>query len=223
MEQKTSTTDRLFDAILARISDGTWPVGSAIPGERKLIEEFGVSRIALRETLAALRALGVIETAHGKRSRICPVDANVLAKLFPLMVHLDGEHTYKQVFDTRLAIEPESAALAAQHRSDEDVALLNKLCQCYEQHIDDGNQEAAVDVDLAFHEQVAKASSNPLLALLFKTLGSFTRFVARKSCEGSLPKHGGAAKTHRAICEAIAAGESAEARKLMRDHLLESA
>jgi DNA-binding GntR family transcriptional regulator len=58
-------------AILARqIEDGTRT--GALPGERHLAAEFGVSAASLRKALAALRDAGLVETVTGFGSRILP-------------------------------------------------------------------------------------------------------------------------------------------------------
>ena len=49
---RLTTSQTLFEEMLLRIQTGAWPVGQAIPSERKLIQEMGVSRIALRPRIA---------------------------------------------------------------------------------------------------------------------------------------------------------------------------
>jgi DNA-binding GntR family transcriptional regulator len=54
----------------ARIADGTWPPGAALPSEPDLAAEFAVGRDTVRDSLALLRAEGLIETRRGFRTRV---------------------------------------------------------------------------------------------------------------------------------------------------------
>src|SRR4051812_48588582 len=107
------TTDAVRETILARIRSGQWPAGTELPSERELMEEFKVSRIPLREALAGLRALGVLQTRAGSGTRARRVDADSVPQLPPLLVPLEGERPFGQVFEPRLAVKSQPAALAA--------------------------------------------------------------------------------------------------------------
>src|SRR5579862_9599519 len=119
-------TETIRETILDRIRRGLWPAGTALPSERELMDEFQVSRIPLREALAGLRALGVLQTRPGSGTRVCRVDAHTIAQLLPLLVTLEGERTFSQVFDLRLAVESQTAALAARHHLDVDARGLRE-------------------------------------------------------------------------------------------------
>ncbi|MBS1884710.1 MAG: winged helix-turn-helix transcriptional regulator, partial [Actinobacteria bacterium] len=48
-----------------RVEDGQYPPGSRLPAERQLAEELGVSRPTVREALAAMELMGVVDTHAG--------------------------------------------------------------------------------------------------------------------------------------------------------------
>jgi GntR family transcriptional regulator len=48
-----------------RISSGQWPVGSSLPSQRELADEFGVSLMTLRQAVALLIDDGLVDTRHG--------------------------------------------------------------------------------------------------------------------------------------------------------------
>ena len=111
---QTSAAKGVFLQMLDNIHAGQWPVGATIPSERDLIEEFGVSRIAIREAMSMLRGLGVVDVSHGKRTRVRTVDLQVLDQLLPVMLACCGQKTFSQIFEVRLALtESRSAYLAA--------------------------------------------------------------------------------------------------------------
>ncbi|HBN77255.1 MAG TPA: hypothetical protein DD473_15865, partial [Planctomycetaceae bacterium] len=62
--KRQSTTSRLYEEMIQLIESGEWEVGGSIPSERTLMQQFQVSRIAVREALSMLRALGVLDISH---------------------------------------------------------------------------------------------------------------------------------------------------------------
>jgi GntR family transcriptional repressor for pyruvate dehydrogenase complex len=58
------------DAILSSIQDGSLKAGGRLPSEAKLAQLTGVGRTSVREALAALRLMGVIETRVGDGSYV---------------------------------------------------------------------------------------------------------------------------------------------------------
>jgi GntR family transcriptional regulator len=56
---------RIHGELLDRITSGRWPVGSPLPSQRELADEFGVSLMTLRQALQLLIDDGLIDTRHG--------------------------------------------------------------------------------------------------------------------------------------------------------------
>jgi DNA-binding FadR family transcriptional regulator len=220
--EKESTTRSVFNAMLDRIRSAQWPAGKPIPSERDLVEEFKVSRIAVRESLSMLRALGVLKTSPKRRSVVRKMDAEVIGRLFPLMLSLEGEQTYRQIFEIRLALEPRSAYLAALNRTDEHLDKLSALLEALGCHIET-DQEKFIETDLAFHLQIAQATGNPLLPLLLKALSGFVSYVQLQSCRNNPISRRGALQHHRAIAEAIHDSDAERARVEMESHLRSTA
>src|SRR5262245_9015119 len=155
-ENPSSKVEWLTHAMLDRIRTGEWPVGSLVPGERVLVEQFGTSRIALREALSTLRALGVLDTEHGRGSTVRRIDATILDQLLPLMMSLEGEQPFEQTFELRLALESRTAYLAALRRTDDEMAEIDRLVSEFRQQ-QEGKLEGAIATDIAFHMAIAHA------------------------------------------------------------------
>jgi DNA-binding FadR family transcriptional regulator len=214
----SATGARLLREMLARIQDGRWRIGEALPGERVLMDAFGVSRVALREALAALRALGVLEVAQGRRSRVRPVGAEVLACLFPLVLAQNEGNAAQQMLELRLALEPTMAALAAKHHHQQHLRDLRNAAARTAAHVEAGGR-AFVAGDLAFHRTLAEACGNPLLGTVVEALARFyERYVAQNAAEHPTSRKR-AARDHSLIADAIAARDEALARDLMERHL----
>jgi len=219
---KTSTTEWLFQEMLDRIQSGQWPIGSAIPSERTLMDDFGVSRISLRESLSMLRALGILEISHGRSSTVRRIDSEIIGRLFPLMLSLEGEQTYQQIFEVRLSLESRTAYLAALRRSEEDVQRLDEILESFRSQMEDELEES-IETDLEFHLQIARASKNPLFPLMLNALSGFVTYVQTTSCKDNPIKRQRALQYHETIAEAIRHQDAERARVEMESHLHYSA
>ncbi|HVA85106.1 MAG TPA: GntR family transcriptional regulator [Candidatus Saccharimonadales bacterium] len=72
---------RVIEAELTRrIEANTYPVGSLLPSEMALAQEFGVTRMTVRQALSRLAALGAIERRHGHGTTVAPIKLRRLAR-----------------------------------------------------------------------------------------------------------------------------------------------
>lgn len=214
---KKSTTIRLFDEMLGLIESGKWAIGEPIPSERTLMEKFGVSRIALRESLSMLRALGVLDISHGRKTTVRRMNSELLGRLFPLMLSLEGEQTLEHIFQLRIGIESESAYLAALNRSEDDLKQLREIGSRFASYEYDTTD--SIQADHEFHALIAKMTGNPLFVFLLNSLGGFVRFAQRESGKMSPYQRARAVAAHQSILLAIADGNAKQARTSMISHL----
>ena len=221
-EPADSKVEWLTRAMLDRIRSGEWPVGTLLPAERNLVEQFGTSRIALREAMATLRALGVLDTEHGRGSTVRRVDASILEQLVPLMFSLEGELPFEQTFELRLALESRTAHLAALRRTDDDLAEIEGLAAEH-RRLSEGELGGAVAADIAFHMAVARATHNPLFPIVLKAISEFVKYVQTISCTNNPVRRARAVQAHESICEAIRDRDAERARVEMEAHLRYSA
>jgi GntR family transcriptional regulator len=56
---------RIEAALRDRITSGQWPAGTALPAQRELADEFGVSIMTLRQALQLLGDGGLVDARHG--------------------------------------------------------------------------------------------------------------------------------------------------------------
>ncbi|MFF5101716.1 GntR family transcriptional regulator [Streptomyces sp. NPDC000134] len=62
--------ERVADALRARMVDGVYPVGFLVPAQRRLAEDFGVSRDTVQKVIKELKREGWIETKQGSGTRV---------------------------------------------------------------------------------------------------------------------------------------------------------
>jgi GntR family transcriptional regulator, transcriptional repressor for pyruvate dehydrogenase complex len=221
-EPANSKVEQLTRAMLDRIRSGEWPVGTLLPAERNLVEYFGTSRIALREAMSTLRALGVLDTEHGRGSTVRRIDASILEQLVPLMFSLEGEQPFEQTFELRLALESRTAYLAALRRTDDELAEIEGLAAEHRRQ-SEGELGGAVAADVAFHMAVARAAHNPLFPIVLKAISEFVKYVQTISCTNNPVRRARAVQAHESVCEAIRDRDAERARVEMEAHLRYSA
>jgi DNA-binding FadR family transcriptional regulator len=202
----------------AAILRGDYPVGANLPNEAELTLRFSVSRTVIREVMKTLAAKGLVvaKTKIGTRVSDRPnwnmFDSDVLA--WRIRAGLDREFV-KNMYEMRLAVEPTAAALAAERRSDRDVADLRAAIADMART---GHSNLTFyAADLAFHQIIARASGNPFMAAL--------RPIIRASIDANLltqpsPANNAAIQravvvAHAAVVDAIEARDSRAARRAM--------
>lgn len=181
---------RLVDYLL---SGGVEP-GSRMPSERQLAEAFGVGRSAVREAIAALSLIGLIEVRHGDGTYLKRPDSALLPQVVEWGLLL-GEQRTRDLVEARQKIETIIAGLAAQRRGDADLERMqSSLDRMRAAAQSQPLVEDFVDADIAFHLQLAEAAGNTALrdvhssiqALLRAWIG---RVIAAGHAELSFEEH----------------------------------
>lgn len=157
-------TDRVIDQLRERIARGTWQLHQRIPVEAALARELGVGRSTIREGVRVLVHAGLLEVRQGDgtyvRSRR-EIDAALRRRVIGANL-LD-------TFEVRRALEIEIARLAAQRRSDPDIATLHALAQRRTEVYERSWSEYR-DADAAMREHLVGMTGNALLADLYRGL-----------------------------------------------------
>ena len=146
------------------IASGRLPVGSILPNDAEMMDEYGVSRTVLREALKTLEAKGLVEarakvgTRVLQRNRWNLFDRQVLAWIQEAGPSAAFLSSFVELRDT---IELQTAALAAQRCSAEQLRIL-----FYWQQQRDFSSSLAEPYALAefeFHRTICEATQNPFL------------------------------------------------------------
>ena len=215
---------RLYHEIADKIKDlimgGAFPPGSRLPGERELAEQFGVSRVTIREAEIALQATGYLSIKTGSGVYVLErsgVEGHALPNV-----------TGFELTEARLMFESEAAALAASHVSDEDLEYLDKLVQQIAADNPEG-EEMSQKADREFHLAIAAASGNAVVQYIIETLWRIrnelpeVKEVHAAICE--IEDATDRQAEHAAVLDALRKRDPALARQAMQDHfrrLLES-
>lgn len=219
-------TDRVAEALIARILKGVYPLGSKLPAGRLLAQEFDVSAAVIREATERLRTKGLVRSRQGAG---CMVVSNTLDDGFQLerparLGHEDLLHIY----ELRVGLEGTAAALAAQRATEADLAHMAHILKQLKASL--AAPSRALEWDFAFHRSLAEATHNPHYPQLLAYLAEQWRHcvdVARRhtlaaddtQAETGLQRTERVHEEHEAIYAAVRAGDAVAARARAQEHL----
>jgi GntR family transcriptional repressor for pyruvate dehydrogenase complex len=198
------------------IADNHWKAGERLPPETELCEVLNVGRSTLREALKSLSFIGMVRMRAGDGTYVAEESRGLLHRLLAKGL-LKSQKDLEDVCETRLLLETELAALAAERRTPEDEGTLQELVAKGREELKRGGKQYSKS-DLDFHIAVANCSHNNLLPrLLLDIRGLLVEWI-RKSQE--LPGvRENAQQQHESILQAIVDGDPERARQEMRAHL----
>lgn len=169
--------DRVTELLSGQIRKGMYPVNARLPTEKFMTEQFGVSRTVIREAISRLKSEGLVESRQGSGTVVLdPASAEV----FRLgRDNADPALGVVRILELRRGIEAEMAALAAERRSDEQMADIRQATLAIDRAVEAGGD--GVEEDLAFHLAVSRATGNPhyteLLGMLTRSLRDAIRLT----------------------------------------------
>lgn len=211
-------SDVLADRLRHEILDGDLGPGSVLPPERTLAEQSGLSRTVVREALRILEIEGLIRIRPGRNggSVVRRPDLSSFAR--SLDVFIRGRRLrFHAILEAREQIEPVCAGLAAERRTEEELAELEEITEVVERSIDDVPRFLTENVH--WHVTVARLSHNELLSGFMHALSSAVRAATDVQDFNSQAIRESAVRAHRAIFEAVRAGDAPRARRIMERHV----
>jgi GntR family transcriptional repressor for pyruvate dehydrogenase complex len=208
-------SDQVTQHLRELIIEGELAAGQALPSERKLAEQFGVSSVVIREALKTLSVSGLVEIRHGVGSFVTSPDQWRVAEPMATLIR-DGTADLLHVVEARAIIEIEISALAAARHDATALLALDAALERMEDSLQDPVANAAADME--FHRALAASAANPVLELVLQPL---LAPIQTNMLRGTrLPDATRRALTeHRRIREAIAARDPEAARVAMRAHM----
>lgn len=161
--------DKVIYQLQQDISLGKYKPGEIIPPEPLLMEMFSVGRSTIREAIKTLSNAGILRVQQGHGTFVCAIENTE-----PLESRL-RRAARMEVTHVRSLLELEIAALATTHRDDHDLITIQQTLDDRYQAIQTDNYEAAADADIRFHQAIAHASHNSVLADLYQTFTTVIR------------------------------------------------
>lgn len=210
-----SSVTAVANRLLNLFTSGSIPAGTRLPPERQLAASLEVGRSAIREALAALEVLGVVDVRPGSGTYLRGSTSELLPQTLRWGM-LIGEKTTEELIDVRGALEIYAARLAVGRMSAESLQRLGLHLQRMRSSLDDLTD--FVDADLQFHRELAASTGNTVLLDLLQIIRSLLRvWVDRAVADPSEATT--AIKEHAAVHAAIVARDADAAASAMAGHM----
>jgi GntR family transcriptional repressor for pyruvate dehydrogenase complex len=205
------------DTLLSRIVRGIWKPGDRLPSERQLSAELGMSRPSVREAIRGLEAMGLVDVRHGQGVYVREA-GEAADDAFFAGWQVDHSYAIGELLAFRLLIEPQLAALAAEHADARFVDELAGIMAAMEAAAEVGDLNVLVQMDTSFHDAITRRAGNRL----YRDLLDHIAGLSIDSRRISLSVPGRAVQviaSHTGVVDAIAAGDPEGASLAMAAHL----
>lgn len=208
------------EQIKQAILSGRFSQGDKLPPETDLAAQFAVSRPTVREALRSLSEAGLIHKVPGATggSFVKSVNHESLGKMMlesmSNILRL-GTLDIEEVTSVRRLLEVPAAQLAAEHRTDDQLALMDSVVQ--RQRTTTLDDPDIPQLDASFHSTIAEASGNRLLAAFVGSLHLATRPASFLELSPEIGRC--TVRQHMAILKAIESMDQRSAGQAMEEHL----
>jgi GntR family transcriptional repressor for pyruvate dehydrogenase complex len=176
---------RSFEAVASRIramiSDGSLRPGDKLPSERELSSTLRVGRNAVREALRTLEQAGVLQLRIGKTGGAFVTSGNpdVISANMRDLLQL-GNISFDDLWETRLLLTDIVVRLAIERMSSDDIAALEANVERAVALYDAGRLKEKSRCNIDFHDTLAAATKNPLVAVLMASLSNLVRHFTER-------------------------------------------
>lgn len=216
--QVPKASDLLAEQLRERILVGEIGDGEALPTERELAEQSGLSRASVREGLRILEIEGLITTRLGRNGGSAARRPTHEAVARSVNLFIRGQRTlFRSLLETRDALEPTCARLAATRRTEADIRDLEALQQRLEASY--GDIPAFLDANLEWHLAVARASQNELLAAFMAAISDALHAGTDLENFNSDQVRTAVIRAHRRVTDAIRDRDAEAAARRMGRHV----
>jgi len=198
-ETGRTSPESICGQVRRAIIRGDYPPGQRLT-EDALADEYGVSRIPIREALRVLASEGFI--------RVQPYYGTFVAELTPEQA--------ADLLAVRGALEPLAAGLAAERRTPEQLAQLASLIEQGRNATREERYEDVSALNGAFHELMAEASASPTVLTLISQLRDKIDWVYSVEVRR---RAGDSWAEHEDILSAIDRRDPVAAAAAARDHI----
>lgn len=212
----------VLEHVESDLLEGRLRPGDRLAPERELASMLGVGRSSVREALRVLEVMGLIRTGTGSGPSsgaiIIATPRGGMSALLRLQVAAQG-FPLDDVVRTRLVLESAVVdALAAS--ADRDTAVAHAVIEAMD--AEDLTPAEFLALDAQLHLALAEASGNVVIAAMMAGLRTAIESYVRAGAEGIADWDATASRLrseHRAILDAVDAGDSDRARTLVHDHI----
>jgi len=215
---KDSLSDSVVKEILKFIKEGAIKPGDRLPTMQNMSKTFKIGLSSVREGLQKLYSMGIIEIHQGRGTYITDkIDLDAISANIENLLLLEKPYL-SQLIEARRLIECETARLAAERASDDQIVRIGQILKVMKLYA--GNNKKFAIEDVNFHILLAECSRNIIYTIFLKSI----RGMLKEEVESVLRLPGAterALKYHESIYQAIKTRSTDVAIQKMREHLLD--
>lgn len=192
--------------------------GDRLPSERILSERFGVGRSYVREAILKLEFYGLLKTSPQSGTYVSGYSIKMLDGIFNDIIKFN-KNDFAGLIEARCQMESIVVKLAAERRTDQNLADIENALLEYERKVEEGKE--AVEEDMFFHLKLASATQNTFFEsmMLFLLPDIIRQIVDSKICHGD--RRVKAIPEHRLIFQAVQNQDPLAADEAIKSHLEE--
>ena len=208
---RKSTVQRIVDKITSSLLDDDVSAGDKIPSEKKLMEQFGVSRGTIRQSLQILISMGVLASVPGKgyyvtRGYYIPIKAEKLKE------YLLADRSFFQSLEARRMVEKNVIKLAAEKATKEDFLALDKAVEMIQTK---ESLPEKLKAARQVHLQIAKCTHNDVLVGIMEQLLMKIEAGAKENDMSSVAAY----EHHKELVEEVKKGDPDSLDSAVDEHL----
>lgn len=214
---KEQQQDIIIRRIRQQLQSGELKPGTRLPAERKIAEQFGISRSYVREALQTLESYGIVETKPQSGTFIVGLDINALDGLFVDVLKLDA-YDFASLAEMRGILEVNSARFCAERRTEQDLEDIHNALIAYEEAFKSNDKERIYTTDFEFHRCIAAGCGNSTLRSMLMLIAPdiMSTYQKQQLC---FPLDDKPLEEHRLLYRFIKEQRSDMSAALMKAHL----
>jgi GntR family transcriptional repressor for pyruvate dehydrogenase complex len=207
-------SDQIVSQIQTQIVEGELSPCQKLPNETELAQQFGVSRASVRDALMILESKGLVERRKNGGTFLCRYCLEKILAAIDIPHKLDSE-LFEDLYEAREILEIKVGELACERADKLDLMKMERTLEMMQQSLARGG--SGIKADILFHQCVAMATKNQIIAGLVRSLGTTMEAMRTKTLAypGRLEK---CLAEHHAIYMAIKDRDAPRCADLMRQH-----
>lgn len=202
----------IADDIISRIQNNELKKEDRL-SERKLAEEYQVSRTVIRESIKLLSEKGFVHIIYGKGSFVNIPDDEALINKFGNVMDMSQVKVY-DVVEARELLDSSMVSMMIERVEQKDIDVLLELHNCMELNINDS--EVFAEYDSKFHLALSMCTHNRVLSIIMGTLNSM---VNRSAILQDISMRINANKEHHNMIDALIHKDEDELQTALGNHI----
>ena len=219
---QTVKKTRVYEAIVAQLTslilEGEIKPGEKLPSERELCEQFGVGRNSVREATRSLESARLVETRQGEGTFVT-AHPESMVHMISEKISSDAESGIHHLFEARMVLEPQIAALAAERVTGAELEDLEDTLHRQHGAVEGGG--LGLEEDTQFHLGLAEAAKNQFLHHLLSSLLNTLSEMRERSLGRDESARFRSWEAHQEILDAVSNKDQNKAVADMISHLVD--